>query len=95
MSDPMLDASDRYFDEMEQSEIARGLGELKEDISRFVVAAAGTEVSPTEAVDWALVAALHLRARLADAITYLNARGEQRVDQDFLDLISGYEDFLP
>jgi hypothetical protein len=95
MSDQMLDAADRYFDEMEQAEIERSLGELREDISRFVVAAAGTEVSPTETVDWAIVAALHLRARMSDIVTYLNVRGDEKVDQNFLYLIRGYEDFLP
>lgn len=95
MSDPMLDAADRYFDEMEQSEIARGLGELKEDILRIAPVFAGGKLAPEQVIDLSIVAVLHLRARLVDAITYLNARGEQKVDQDFLDLISGYEDFLP
>ena len=95
MSDPMLDAADRYFDELEQSEIARGLGELKEDVLRIAPAFGGGKLAPEQVIDLSLVAALHLRARLADAITYLNARGELRVEQDFLDLISGYEDFLP
>jgi len=95
MSDPMLDAADRYFDEIEQSEIARCLGELKEDILRIAPVFSGRKIPPEQVIDLSFVAALHLRARLADTITYLNARGEQMVEQDFLELISGYEEVLP